>query len=221
MTLNNMKRKRKKLAIIGASGHGREVADIAIASGYDDIVFLASEITGCDVMGFPLRKEEEHTVRSLHVSNYQFTVGIGDPQIKKKVTGKYPYLNFPNLIHPASTFGYLQDRALEGTKGNVITAGCRFTNNISFGNFGFFGLNTAVGHDCEIKDYVSIMPGVIISGNVIVETGVFIGAGATIVQGRNDKKNVIGADSFICIGSVVIGSVSNDTKVFGNPAVLK
>ena len=35
--LNN---KMKKLIIIGASGHGKVIADIAIKNGYETIVFL-------------------------------------------------------------------------------------------------------------------------------------------------------------------------------------
>ena len=30
----------KKLIIIGASGHGKVIADIAVNNGYEDIVFL-------------------------------------------------------------------------------------------------------------------------------------------------------------------------------------
>ena len=33
-------KKLKRLVIIGASGHGKVVSDIAIKNGYQDIVFL-------------------------------------------------------------------------------------------------------------------------------------------------------------------------------------
>ena len=35
-----MGEKKKKLLIIGASGHGKVVADMAMKSGYEEIAFL-------------------------------------------------------------------------------------------------------------------------------------------------------------------------------------
>ena len=56
--LQGIKKKRKdmnkKLIIIGASGHGKVVADIALLNGYTDIVFLDDDETLKECAGFPV-----------------------------------------------------------------------------------------------------------------------------------------------------------------------
>ncbi|WP_458251695.1 PglD-related sugar-binding protein, partial [Ligilactobacillus salivarius] len=37
----------KKLVILGAGGHGKVVADIAVKNGYEEIVFLDDNKTSC------------------------------------------------------------------------------------------------------------------------------------------------------------------------------
>ena len=37
----------KKLVILGAGGHGKVVADIAVKNGYEEIVFLDDNETSC------------------------------------------------------------------------------------------------------------------------------------------------------------------------------
>ena len=44
----------KKLIIIGASGHGKVIADIAVKNGYDDIVFLDDNDRITECAGFPV-----------------------------------------------------------------------------------------------------------------------------------------------------------------------
>ena len=44
----------RKLAIIGASGHGRVVADIARKNGYSEIVFLDDDENIHECGGYPV-----------------------------------------------------------------------------------------------------------------------------------------------------------------------
>jgi acetyltransferase-like isoleucine patch superfamily enzyme len=104
-------------------------------------------------------------------------------------------------------------------KGNIITAGARFTNNIELGNFGIFNLNCTIGHDCIIDDFVNIAPGANISGNVELRKGVYIGTGASVLQGESiNKKLVIGEFSTVGAGAVVTKDIEADTIVVGIPA---
>ena len=70
-------------------------------------------------------------------------------------------------------------------------------------------------HDCLVGDYVHISPGAILCGNVKLEEGVWVGAGATIKQGVTiGKWSVIGA------GAVVISDVPSNVVVAGVPSKL-
>ena len=44
----------KKLVIIGASGHGKVIADIAVKNGYKEIVFLDDDDQRKECAGFPI-----------------------------------------------------------------------------------------------------------------------------------------------------------------------
>ena len=45
---------KRRLIIIGASGHGRVVADIAALNGYQDIVFLDGDSSLTSCAGYPV-----------------------------------------------------------------------------------------------------------------------------------------------------------------------
>ena len=207
-----------KIAIMGASGFGREVADIAVACGYKHLVFLSPDGNADEIGEYEVLIDNEETVTKLQGQGFVFAIGIGNPQVRKRIKEKYPQLSYPNLIHPTVTFGVNQEKKLPAAEGNIIAAGCHFSNNIIFGNFGIFNFNTTVAHDCDIGDFVSIMPGTIVSGNVHICDLVYVGARSVIIQGKPEKKLKIGQNSFVGIGSVVIGNIKEGTKVFGNPA---
>lgn len=152
----------KKIAIFGCSGFALEVADICYALGCKDIVLLSNNGKSEQINGLQIKPESN--VSSLHDEGYSFAVGIGDSLIRRKIVERYTELSFPNLIHPSAIFGLNQEAAFEKCKGNIITAGVIFTNNIKVGNYGLYNLNVTVGHDCIIEDFVSVMPAVSVSG---------------------------------------------------------
>jgi sugar O-acyltransferase (sialic acid O-acetyltransferase NeuD family) len=205
-----------KIAIFGASGFARETMEIAFILGYKKIVFIDKMKEGKEC-GFPVVTEKE--VDFLCQAGYKYTIGIGNPKIRKEIRDKYPDLEYVNLIHPSATFGFEQLKKVERRVGNIICAGTRMTNQIQIGNFGIFYLNSTVAHDCIIEDFVTISPGANISGNVKLSNGVYIGTNACILQGKSiTEKLVIGENSTIGAGSVVTKNVPNNTIVKGVPA---
>lgn len=211
-----LKSKKKKLAIFGTSGFAYETADIAIALGYDDIILLTNTVNAVNCSRFKIISDNES--ESLHKLGFSFAIGIGEPNIRKKIYQKFSNYSYPNLIHPRASFGHLQRESLESSIGNIITSGVVFTNNIKIGNFNIFNLNSTIGHDCIIGSFISVMPSVNISGNVEVLDGAFIGVGAIILQGTQDKKITVGKSAVIGAASLVTKSVNEYTTVIGIPA---
>jgi serine acetyltransferase len=114
--------------------------------------------------------------------------------------------------------GHGQLERLKMKKGNIITAGARFTNNIEWGDFGIFNLNCTVGHDCFLQDFVNIAPGANISGNVWIGQGAYIGTNAAVLQGKAVENKIrIGKFSVVGAGAVVTRSVPENTLVMGVP----
>lgn len=206
-----------KIAIFGASGLAREVADICFAIGYNEIAFIDYKPEKNEYFGFPVYDEDK--VYILQKNNYDFIIGIGDNKIRKKIYTKFSNLNYVNIIHPSATFGYRQLEELMQKKGNVITTGVHFANNIKLGNFGYFNFHSTIGHDCFIEDFVTVSPGANISGNVYICEGAYIGTNASTIQGKSiEQKLIIGKYSTVGAGSVVTKNVPENAIVKGVPA---
>ena len=69
-----------------------------------------------------------------------------------------------------------------------------------------------------INDYVTLCPSCTVSGYVVIEDEVFVGAGSTIVNGRVGKPLIVGSGTKISAGAVVTKSISPNGSVAGNPA---
>lgn len=181
------------------------------------MVYIDLNPDGDTYFGFQIVSERE--IPRLEEEGFIFVIGLGDNKLRKKIFEKYSYLSFPNIIHASASIGFKQVDALSDKKGNIITAGVRFTNNIKMGNFGIFNLNCTIGHDCVIEDFVNIAPGANVSGNVYLKKGAYIGTNAAVLQGVSiDSKITIGEFATIGAGAVVTKDVQDYTTVVGIPA---
>ena len=89
---------KKALAIIGASGHGRVVADIAELVGYKDIVFLDDAVVpGMDIVG----KVSDFTK---YKDEYVFFVAIGNNKTRERIFIKLHNAGaeIVSLVHPGA-----------------------------------------------------------------------------------------------------------------------
>ena len=207
----------KKLGVFGTSGFAREAADIADELGYEPFLIAKDEAeaasTGPDIWPIVLESELAQSQDAV------YALGIGENNIRAKVAERYSgRLNFVNLIHPSATFGKQQLEHIQTRRGIIVCAGVRFTNNIVVGHYSIFNLNTTVGHDVIIDDFVNIAPGAHISGNVWIQRGCWVGTGAVINQGSNETKLSIGAKTTIGSGAVVIKDCDEQAVYVGAPA---
>lgn len=206
----------KRLGIFGTSGFAREVGDVANELGYQPI-YIARDQTEQDAWTFP-----GDVILESRVNDYRdigFAIGIGENVIRQKIAQRFAgQLSFVNLIHPSATFGQNQRRSIEAKQGIIVCAGVRFTNNIQVGDFGIFNLNTTIGHDVIVDDFVNLAPGAHISGNVHIGARCWIGTGAAINQGNGATKLHIGEDTVIGSGSVVVKACEPNSVYVGIPA---
>lgn len=72
-----------KLVIVGASGHGKVIADIAALNGYSDIVFADDNDSICECAGYPV------VVGSRQVPEGDLVVAIGNADIRKDLMQYY------------------------------------------------------------------------------------------------------------------------------------
>ena len=109
--MNNSK-KKNRLIIIGASGHGKVIADIALLNGYEDIVFLDDDDCVKECAGFPVIGK---TVEAQNLSGDKI-VAIGNSAIRQRMMKN---INTITLIHPSAIIG----RGVKIGMGTVVMAG--------------------------------------------------------------------------------------------------
>jgi len=208
----------KQIAIFGCGGFGRDVTmviDEINAKGeeqweligyYDDGKKKGDLINDYPILGGII--ELNHVTNSLGL-----VIAIGNPIIKRKVhqSIKNPNIYFPSLIYPNVIMG--NKKFISIGEGTIIGPSNVLTTNFKIGNHVFLSLFCSVGHDTIIKDYVSIHPGVNISGEVVIEEGVFIGTGVKII---NQVK--IGKDTYVGAGALVSKSLPEKCTAVGIPA---
>lgn len=205
-----------RIGIFGFSGLAREIGDIALENGLSPLYVLR------DIHEAGSADESASFILEADVLRYagmEFVIGIGDGSVRKKVYDRFKdRLKFRNLIHPQASFGRGQLDQINLSKGVVVCAGVRMTNNIRVGDFTLFNLNATVGHDCIIDEFAVVSPGACISGNVHIQQSAWIGTGATVNQGEPSKKLVIGAGSMIGSGAVVVKDCEPGGTYVGIPA---
>ena len=206
----------KLLGIFGDSGFAREVADIGYELGYQPIYVLQNEAQ------LPEALDTEYVLYEGELdewSEIDFAIGIGNNSLREKVVSRYGQrLHFINLIHPTVSMGQLQINRIQPRRGIILCSGVRLTNNIEIGNFSILNLNSTVGHDTIIGEFVNVSPGANISGNVLIEKDCLIGTGAAINQGTPEKKLRIGQNTTIGSGAVVVKDCDENAVYVGSPA---
>lgn len=189
-----------KLTIIGASGHGKVVADIAKLNGYDEIEFLDDDETLQACGEYPVVGKTSTMVPG------DLFVAIGNAKIREKLSrGR----KLTTLIHPAAVIA----KDVEIGEGTVVMAGSVINSGSRIGRGVIINTSSSVDHDCIIGDYCHISVGAHLCGTVKIYDYTWIGAGATISNNINIcSSTVVGA------GAVVIHDLKEEGTYVGVPA---
>lgn len=204
------------LVILGAGGFARETLDVVEAINadkprYDVLGFVVDEKYGRagDVVnekpilgGFSWF--ENHT-------DVLAVCGVGAPEVRRHMinSARKMGIEFASLIHPNAQL----TRWVKIGSGVIITSGCILTVQIRLGDHVHLNLDCTIGHDTMLENFVTLAPGVHVSGNVLLQEGAYVGTGANIIE-----KKTIGAWSVVGAGSTVVKDVPPNSTVVGVPA---
>lgn len=201
------------IIIVGASGFGREVAWLIENSDNWNVKGFVDDnkdLENKSVNDYPVLGTIDFLLNANEKTNV--VVAIGNPQIRKKIVERLQSnknISFPNIVDK----DVIIDRTITLGFGNIICKGNILTTNIEIGNFNHINLSCTIGHDVQFHDYITVYPGVNISGNVIMNDCVEVGTGTKIIQGKKIvKETVIGA------GSVVVKDIVENGTYIGVPA---
>ncbi len=193
-----------RLIIIGASGHGKVVADIAALNGYKDIVFLDNDPTIFFCSGYPVLGPNTMTAEL----DGDVFIAVGNGETRKHLMERYTGRTFPVLIHPSAVIA----KEVEINEGSVVMAGTVLNPGARIGKGCIVNTCSSIDHDCVLGDYCHVAVGSHLAGTVIVGEGTWIGAGVTV------SNNVtICDDCIIGAGSVVIKDIDESGTYVGVP----
>lgn len=198
----------KQLIIIGASGHGKVVADIAKKNGYGDICFLDDDEALSDCGGYPVVGKSNRYVDF----DCDVFVAIGDPKVREKVQAQVEVAGkqIPVLVHPSAA---IAENVSIG-KGTVVVAGAIVNPGATIGKGCIINTASSVDHDCEIADFVHVSVGAHVAGTVTIGQRTWIGTGAIV---SNDIS--ICSDCMIGAGAVAVKNIEESGTYVGVPAV--
>lgn len=191
-----------RLVIIGASGHGKVIADIAVKCGYKDIVFLDDNENVKVCAGFPVIGKVSDAV----TMEDDKIVAIGNAEIREKIQIKLS--NLVTLIHPNAVVS----RRVEIGEGTVIMAGAVINSDVVIGKGCIINTGASVDHDCKLGDFVHVSVGAHVAGTASIGRNTWVGAGATV----SNNVSICG-HCMIGAGAVVINNLANPGTYVGIP----
>jgi sugar O-acyltransferase (sialic acid O-acetyltransferase NeuD family) len=201
---------KNKLLIIGASGHGKVVADIALKMNkWRSIEFLDDDISIRSSMGINVIGTLVNACT--HIEEYDIFVGIGNNQIRKKIQVllEKEGASIPVLIHPNAVVG----EQVEIGSGTAIMAGAVISCCTMIGKGCIINTSSTVNHDNRIEDFVHISPGVHLAGTVGVGQGTWLGIGSVVSNNLN-----ITSWCKVGAGSTVVKDITESGTYVGTPA---
>lgn len=201
-----------QLAIIGAGGHGRVVADTALAMRrWSQIFFLDDDDSLTTVLGLPVAGTPERLYTELKPAEVEVVIAVGNNGVRQRLFERLKTQGFtlPVICHPSAVVSPFADIA-EGCvifAQAVVQAGSRIEAGVI--------INTAatVDHDCQIRAFAHISPGAHLAGGTQVGQQSWLGIGCCTRQQIH-----IGHHVMVGAGAVVVSHVSDGLTVVGNPA---
>lgn len=197
----------KQLIIIGASGHGKVVADIAKCNNYTNIAFLddndsVTECNGYKVLG----KTAEYKK-----FDCDFFVAIGNSHIRAKILKELisAHKSITTLVHPNAI---IADDVKIGN-GTVVMAGAVINPSSTIGEGCIINTCASVDHDNVIGNYVHISVGSHTAGTVAIGDYTWLGIGAVVSNNISICK-----DCMIGAGAVVVNNLTESGTYIGVPA---
>ncbi len=207
------------MLIVGAKGFAKEVLEIFHQENntenlvfYDDVNL---DIGDTLFNRFKILKSEKEVYDYFKKIDNQFTLGLGNPILRKKMFDKFTKLGgkVTSTISNKLSMG-----SFDITIGNGVNilSNTVFSNSIIIGNATMIYYGVTITHDCKIGNFVELSPNVTILGNVFIDDYSQIGGSSTILPKVKIGKNVI-----VAAGSVVTKDVPDNCMVAGIPAIIK
>ena len=200
---------KNRLLIIGAGGHGKVIADIAIRMNkWKSIAFLDDDHFSETCIGLEVIGKIADAIN--YKEEADFFVAIGNNFTREKVQEwlLIEGLSVAKLIHPSAVIG----TDIEIGVGTAVMAGVVINSASIIGKGCIINTSSSLDHDNIIEDYVHISPGANLAGTIRVGKGSWIGIGSVVSNNVN-----IFSGCKIGAGAVVVKDITEPGTYVGVP----
>lgn len=204
-----------RLAILGASGHGKVVADAAELAGWEEVVFFDDAWHEGKHNGPWLVAGDTAALMASVDSFDGIIVAIGNNWIRqaKQLQLAAAGARLATVTHPAAV---VSKHASVGI-GSVVFANSVINACASVGEGCIVNTGAVIEHDCTLGDYAHISPNAVLAGGVKVGPLAWVGGCAAVRQLIEINEGAV-----VGMGAVVTRDVPPGVTVAGSPArVLK
>ncbi len=200
------------LLIIGAGGHGKVVADAALASGMwkrvaflDDGMSPGTKVTELEVIG------GIEDMDTLGPTFSDLTIASGDHEIRMRLLTRAAErgYNLPVVVHPSAAIAP-SARIGEGT---VVMAQAAINADAEIGQGVIINTGAIVEHDCRIGDGAHLSPGAAMGGEARIGDAVWLGMNSSVLP-----RVSVGDNSIVGGGAVVVKDLPAGVTAIGVPA---
>ncbi len=211
----------EKVIVIGGKGSAVVVAEqiYDASKKVNNIEFLGfafdDENFGMEINNFPvLCKTTQVYKKYQKYEDIKFIFQLYRPDLMNErvrllTSYNIPDRRFATFIHPS----VVVSRSAFVGFGSVILANCVVNANVRVGNHCTIHSSTLIGHDTEMQNYNFIASNVAIGSNNRIGSKNFFGLNATF-----NNYLEIGDNTFVGMASNVVKDLSNNMRVYGNPA---
>lgn len=199
------------MAILGAGGHGKVVADCAEAAGWPEIVFFDDRVpAGASVARWRIvGTGAELLERAPTFGGVLVAIGDNRTRLRWQERLEQAGAAMASVVHPHAAVS----KGASVGQGSLVAAGAVVNIDASIGAASIVNTGATVDHDCVLEDGVHISPGAHLGGQVVIRRAAWIGTGASL---RDQVR--IGANAIVGAGAVVVADIPEGAVVVGNPA---
>lgn len=202
----------KGLLVVGAGGHGKVVAETALATGrWDRVAFLDDRAPAlAEVLGLAVRGRLDDAP-SLLGEFSDAVVAIGHCRTRLRVLNALRDMGFalPVVVHPAA---WVSPTATLGAA-TVVFAQVAINACARLGVGCIANTGSSIDHDAVLGDGVHVCPGARLAGEVVVGDATWLGIGCSVIQ-----RVRVGADVTVGAGAAVVRDLPDAVTAVGVPA---
>ncbi len=204
----------QKIFVYGASGHGKVVGDILLASknpAFVGFIDDRAELRDTRVLGLPVFGDGQWLQEQVRVARVGVALGVGDNSVRQKLAENCISwgTELVTLVHPTASIS----KSARLGRGTVVMAQAAINADAKIGAGAIVNTSAVVEHDVEIGDFANVSPNAVMGGASRLGTLSHLCIGASAIPCVS-----IGANTIVGAGSVVVRDIPDGVVAFGVPA---